>query len=115
MFQGLRHIASSSRSATSSIIYKQLQSQTTASASAVWRSPQLVRSFSSTPASLISYVDPKPKIPPPTEKIPDVAAFLTAIGRGSDSHLDNFETWESLMKMTSSEMKGKGIDVRARK
>lgn len=41
--------------------------------------------------------------------------FLTKIGRNMTEYADQFETWESLMTMSSYELKNKGIDTRPRR
>jgi hypothetical protein len=53
--------------------------------------------------------------PLPTEDVPDVATFLTRIGRNMIEHVDNFESWESLMTATTYDLKNKGIDTRPRR
>ncbi|VVT43702.1 mitochondrial 37S ribosomal protein mS41 [Magnusiomyces paraingens] len=73
------------------------------------------RAFSATSAAQIIYVKPKADVPAPTENIPDLAAFLNAIGRKSIDHEETIGTWEKLMTMSSQQMKADGIDVRSRK
>lgn len=77
--------------------------------------PTLVQHFSTTQPTFDRIVAPKVRVPPPTETIPDVAAFLNTIGRNTVEHADTFETWENLMTLSSEAMKEKGIDTRSRR
>lgn len=76
----------------------------------------LSQSFSTTRSQQLDFVrKPTAKVAPPTEQIPDVETFLTKIGRKAVEVADTFETWQSLMTMSSADMKQKGIDTRLRR
>lgn len=51
----------------------------------------------------------------PTSEVPDVETFLTKIGRNMVQHKEQFESWDSLVQATSTELKNKGIDTRDRR
>ncbi|KAI5924325.1 IGR protein motif-domain-containing protein [Camillea tinctor] len=51
-----------------------------------------------------------PRIPAPTPFVPDVATFLTLIGRGLSAHAAKFPTWESLFATTSDQLRELGIE-----
>ncbi|ODV82742.1 hypothetical protein CANARDRAFT_204647 [[Candida] arabinofermentans NRRL YB-2248] len=69
------------------------------------------RQFSS---SLITLI--KQPIPQPTTDAPDVNTFLQKIGHNTTEYADTFENdWDKFFKMSSTQMKDKGIDVPARK
>jgi hypothetical protein len=53
---------------------------------------------------------PQPTIPEPIPLIPDVATFLTVIGRGLKQHAEKFPSWESLFSLTSPQLKELGIE-----
>lgn len=83
--------------------------------STISRNTNFVKCFSTTQPTFDRVVASKVRVPPPTDKIPDVNSFLTAIGRQTVEHADTFETWENLMTMSSEDMGEKGIDVRSRR
>lgn len=53
--------------------------------------------------------------PQPTPQVPDVKAFLTAIGRNCIEHEAHFPEWESLFQSSGRDLKEKGIDVQKRR
>lgn len=57
----------------------------------------------------------KSAVPHPTDKIPDVKAFLTTIGRNCIEHEEHFPDWESLFHTSGRDLKDKGIDVQQRR
>lgn len=65
--------------------------------------------------SLIRLYSTSPRVPKPTQDIPDVKTFLTKIGRGLIEYEEQFPTWESLFKISSRELKENGIDVTSRR
>lgn len=73
--------------------------------------------FSTSAVSCTRFIAPidRTTVPATSQEVPDVEAFLTKIGRNMVEHVDQFESWENLMTMTSYEMKNKGIDTRQRR
>lgn len=53
---------------------------------------------------------PAPTIPSPRPFVPDVATFLTLIGRGLSRHASKFPSWDALFSLTSHELKELGIE-----
>ncbi|GAP89166.2 putative igr protein domain-containing protein [Rosellinia necatrix] len=70
----------------------------------------------STSALAEAEAEAPPKVPAPTPLVPDVATFLTVIGRGLKQHAGKIPDWESLFTMTPEELRGVGVEPpRARK
>ncbi|KAI9370009.1 IGR protein motif-domain-containing protein [Aspergillus egyptiacus] len=51
-----------------------------------------------------------PSIPSPTPFVPDVATFLTLIGRDMSKHASKLPSWEKLFTLSSSELRDLGIE-----
>ncbi|KAI0446576.1 IGR protein motif-domain-containing protein [Xylaria telfairii] len=51
-----------------------------------------------------------PRIPPPTPLVPDVATFLTVIGRNLKQHAAKIPDWESLFTLTSEQLRELGVE-----
>ena len=60
-------------------------------------------------ASLHSRVSPPP-IPKPTPFVPDVSTFLTLIGRNLAQHASKIESWDTLFRLTSPQLRDLGIE-----
>lgn len=54
-------------------------------------------------------------IPQPTAEVPDVKAFLTAIGRKCIEQEEHFPEWKTLFESSGRDLKEKGIDVSQRR
>ncbi|EFX01308.1 hypothetical protein CMQ_6250 [Grosmannia clavigera kw1407] len=50
------------------------------------------------------------RIPAPIPLVPDVATFLTVIGRNMKQHAAKFPTWEALFTLTSMQLRELGIE-----
>ncbi|RPA95721.1 hypothetical protein L873DRAFT_1829734 [Choiromyces venosus 120613-1] len=53
---------------------------------------------------------PPPPVPVKNERTPDVAAFLTQIGRNTVQHAPKFETWEQFFSLTSKQLRDLGVE-----
>lgn len=51
-----------------------------------------------------------PSVPSPTPFVPDVATFLSLIGRGMSKHASKIPSWEKLFTLTSTELRNLGIE-----
>ena len=57
-----------------------------------------------------------PPIPKPIPFVPDVKTFLTVIGRGLSQHADKIESWDTLFRLSSEQLRDLGIEpARSRK
>lgn len=55
------------------------------------------------------------RVPEPTPQVPDVETFLKKIGRGAAEHLEHFPSWPLLFKISSAELKEKGVETALRR
>lgn len=51
-----------------------------------------------------------PPIPRPTPFVPDVATFLSLIGRGLSQHASKIESWDTLFRITSMQLRDLGVE-----
>ena len=57
-----------------------------------------------------------PPIPKPTPFVPDVQTFLTLIGRGLSQHAAKIESWDTLFRLSSAQLRDLGVEpARSRK
>ncbi|KAI0459788.1 IGR protein motif-domain-containing protein [Xylaria acuta] len=71
---------------------------------------------SNTRAASTTSIPKPPQIPSPTPLVPDVATFLTVIGRDLKQHASKIPDWESLFTLTSEQLRELGVEPpRARK
>ncbi|KAI1754389.1 IGR protein motif-domain-containing protein [Xylaria castorea] len=65
---------------------------------------------SNTRASSTTSAPKAPYIPPPTPLVPDVATFLSVIGRNLKQHASKIPDWESLFTLTSEQLRELGVE-----
>ncbi|EME80182.1 uncharacterized protein MYCFIDRAFT_101452, partial [Pseudocercospora fijiensis CIRAD86] len=59
---------------------------------------------------------PPLSIPKPTPFVPDVATFMTLIGRGMSAHTAKIPSWEALFTLSSEQLRESGLEpARARR
>lgn len=51
----------------------------------------------------------------PTKSIPDVAAFLSHIGRNCSEFAEAFPSWDALLNAKSKNLKTAGVDIKSRR
>ncbi|CAK7228757.1 telomere length regulation protein [Sporothrix curviconia] len=73
--------------------------------------------FSTSPNPLSALPSPpnpsttsKNRVPSPIPLVPDVATFLSVIGRNMKQHTAKFPSWEALFTLTSQQLRELGID-----
>ncbi|KAF8418407.1 IGR protein motif-domain-containing protein [Tirmania nivea] len=79
----------------------------------VFRLPILSRLILSSAPTLrrtVHHSLPLPPVPPFTTVVPNSATFLKLIGRGASVHASKLESWESLFKSTSAQLKEAGVE-----
>ncbi|CAK7233066.1 telomere length regulation protein [Sporothrix bragantina] len=67
-------------------------------------------SFSASPSTSKTSIVSKSHVPSPIPLVPDVATFLSVIGRNMKQHAAKFPSWEALFTLTSQQLRELGID-----
>ncbi|KXS98528.1 hypothetical protein AC578_5509 [Pseudocercospora eumusae] len=79
--------------------------------------PSTLRNTTCVQCRSLHKLNPPPlSIPKPTPFVPDVATFMTLIGRGMSAHTAKIPSWEALFTLSSEQLRESGLEpARARR